>query len=361
MNPETEKVADAVLYEGYMLYPYRLSAVKNRQRWNFGVVYPKAYSEQQNGVDACMQQTECMIAGSESSAIEIKVRFLQTISRQVAKPNKSSGALAPSEPDLDFVESLVVGSKVLRPWQEATPGQVVICSTKLSAVVGNPLNLDFALSGSRELEAVPDADGATAAFFVRTSDPLSGRIEVSASRCADSVFRITVRILNLTRIDGPEITREHALRRSLLSAHTILSASRGQFVSLLDPPEHLKAYAESCRNVGTWPVMTGDERMRNEMLSSPIILYDYPQVAPESPGDLFDGTEIDEILALRILTLSDAEKSEIAQSDTRARDILQRTEALPAEHFMKLHGVLRGLRPSGDAPVESAAEAKDER
>jgi hydrogenase maturation protease len=84
------------------------------------------------------------------------------------------------------------------------------------------------------------------------------------------------------------------------------------------------------------------------MLSSPIILYDYPQIAPESAGDLFDGTEIDEILALRILTLTEDEKREMRDGDERARQILERTEALPEEQFLKLHGVLRGMRPTSE-------------
>ena len=81
------------------------------------------------------------------------------------------------------------------------------------------------------------------------------------------------------------------------------------------------------------------------VLSSPIILYDYPQIAPESAGNLFDSTEIDEILSLRILTLTDAEKAEMRQSDDRTRGILERTENMPEEQFMKLHGILRGLYP----------------
>ncbi len=74
-------------------------------------------------------------------------------------------------------------------------------------------------------------------------------------------------------------------------------------------------------------------------------------MAPESPGDLFDGAEIDEILSLRILTLTDDEKSAMRRSDDRARTILERTEALPPEHFMKLHGALRGLRPRNGGGV----------
>ncbi len=135
---------------------------------------------------------------------------------------------------------------------------------------------------------------------------------------------------------------------SLLSAHTILRVQDGEFVSLLEPPPPFQEAAGACRNTGTWPVLAGEAGQRDTLLSSPIILYDYPQIAPESPGDLFDGAEIDEILSLRILTLTDQEKDAMRRSDERARSILERTEALPPEHFMKLHGVLRGLRQPGE-------------
>ena len=92
----------------------------------------------------------------------------------------------------------------------------------------------------------------------------------------------------------------------------------GEFVSLLEPPPEFQEAAAACSNVGTWPVLAGEPGQRDTVLSSPIILYDYPQIAPESPGDLFDGTEIDEILSLRILTLTDEEKSAMRRS-RRAR------------------------------------------
>ncbi len=114
------------------------------------------------------------------------------------------------------------------------------------------------------------------------------------------------------------MSRADALMYSLVSAHTILTVEDGEFVSLLDPPENLRSLAAECSNIGTWPVLVGEEGERDTMLSSPIILYDYPQIAPESPGSLFDGTEIDEILSLRILTMTDEEKHEMRQSD-RAR------------------------------------------
>ena len=147
------------------------------------------------------------------------------------------------------------------------------------------------------------------------------------------------------------ISREEALVQSLVSAHTILELHDGEFVSLVDPPEEYRNFAQACQNIGTWPVLVGEAGQRDTMLSSPIILYDYPQIAPESPGDLFDGAEIDEILSLRIMTMTDEEKAEMRQSDERARRILERTESLPDEQLMKLHGALRGLRTvKGEMP-----------
>jgi hypothetical protein len=124
----------------------------------------------------------------------------------------------------------------------------------------------------------------------------------------------------------------------------------GEFVSLMDPPPELQEAARMCKNEGTWPVLVGDEESgdRSTMLSSPIILYDYPKIAPESPGELFDGTEIDEILTLRVMTMTDAEKEEMRQTDERARQILERTESLPEERLLKMHGVVRELRSFDD-------------
>ncbi len=96
--------------------------------------------------------------------------------------------------------------------------------------------------------------------------------------------------------------------------------------------------------MGTWPVLVGEEGERHTLLSSPIVLPDYPQVAPESPGDLFDGGEIDELLILNVLALSDAEREEVRASDARARELLDRCEALAPEQLLRLHGTFRDPR-----------------
>jgi hypothetical protein len=139
----------------------------------------------------------------------------------------------------------------------------------------------------------------------------------------------------------PRGSREAALARTLCSTHTLLHARGGTFISLTDPPRDLAAAAEACENVGTWPVLVGEAGDASTMLSSPIILEDHPRIAPESPGDLFDGGEIDGLLVLNILSLTDEEKAEMRASDPRAREILERTEALTPEQLMALHGTIR--------------------
>src|SRR5262249_37241304 len=156
-----------------------------------------------------------------------------------------------------------------------------------------------------------------------------GEIELSAWLVDDDRIRLRCRVANLTPwAPGFEESRDIALMGSLVSAHTIIQVEQGEFVSLLDPPPALRDATGTCRNIGTWPVLVGEPGQKNTVLSSPIIVYDYPGLAPESAGDLFDGTEIDELLTLRILTLSDQEKREMAQSDERDRRILERTESL---------------------------------
>jgi hydrogenase maturation protease len=349
-----EDIANAVLYEGYMLYPYRPSSVKNRQRWNFGVVYPRAYSEMQNGADNWFMQTECLASGSSSTELSVKVRFLQAVARTIGELKTPLDVLPADidkgeQPDLQIVEALQVGDQILQTWQEAIEREIVFPSFRLADLLpaGHSTVLNF--PGGRELEPVRTADGRIAAAIVRTKDSVTGKVEVVAECIEDGLFKITVRILNITATINPDFSsRDAALMQSLLSAHTILSINEGEFVSSIDPPAELKSVASECKNMGTWPVLVGEEGQRDCILSSPIILYDYPQIAPESPGNLFDGTEIDEILALRILTLTEDEKHEMRHADERSREILERTESMPAEHFMKLHGVLRGLRPASE-------------
>lgn len=337
-------IVKAVLYEGYMLYPYRPSAVKNRQRFNFGVVYPRAYSEAQGSAEACMMQTECLVQGDGKTQCTARVRFLRMVDRSIAKLQTPASELSlVTEQNVDRVETLNVDDQVLYAWQEAVEETIEVTEFNLSALTVQSMQWPFRLSASRTKEAVRDASSLIIGIIQREKATVAGTIELSSERPDEGLFRFRTRISNTSGIQNI-VARDKALSHSLVSAHTILEVRDGEFVSLVDPPEPYRGFAVACQNVGTWPVLVGGEGERDTMLSSPIILYDYPQIAPESPGDLFDGAEIDEILSLRILTMTDEEKREMRQSDDRTRQILERTEALPAEHFMKLHGALRGLK-----------------
>ena len=353
-----EKIADAVLYEGYILYPYRPSAVKNQQRWNFGALCPEAYSRAQGGTEAWTMQTECVVEGGDRAALDVKVRFLHLMEREVNVPNADGAARlagrgdeevrsAATDTDLRAVASLEVNGRLFQTWQESVEREVLLPNLDLNEAVARPQRLTFAFPESREVEPLRDeAGGQLAGVIVRRQQAVEGAVEVSAERAGPGAFKLSARILNLTPLeDAGRKSRDEALMRSFVSTHTILSARGAEFVSLLDPPDAYREAAARCRNVGTYPVLVGDEGERGVMLSSPIILYDYPQLAPESAGELFDGTEIDEILTLRIMTLTDEEKREMRSSDDRSRRILERTETMPAEQLMKMHGVLRGLKP----------------
>jgi hydrogenase maturation protease len=343
-----EKIAEAVLYEGYMLYPYRASAVKNQQRWNFGVLCPRSYSEQQNGSDAWTMQTQCLVEGDASTRLSVKIRFLQLVDRSIGRlVHPVREVPSDNEFEVETVNRLEAGGRAFVPWQEAVEREVE------ALPLSQPQPLMFNFACGRTLEPLRDETGLTIGVVIREWKTLSGSVEIATEQCRNDVIKITVRIRNLTSNESAE-NRAEALMYSLASAHTILNVEDGQFVSLLDPPETLKGLVAECSNLGTWPVLVGEAGDRDTMLSSPIILYDYPQIAPESPGSLFDGTEIDEILSLRILTMTDDEKHEMRQSDDRARQILERTENMPPEQFMKLHGVLRGLHPLNSETTKEA-------
>jgi len=332
MNLElVDKIVNAVLYEGYLLYPYRQTAIKNQQRWNFGVLYPRGYNSDS---EAASMQTECLVITSAESRLEVRVRFLQLLQRQIWVDSPSG-----AEP----VISLEVDGKIVRSWQEAIEREVSAPVSTVRDLESQPCLRHFSLPAGWESEPLRAASGKVAGTIVRERESVAGSILLSITKLSGDLIKLTVKVQNDTEV-SPDVNRDTALMRSTISTHTILAVENGEFVSQVDPPDAFRTAIASCQNVGTWPILVGTDDCRDMMLSSPIILYDHPQIAPESAGDLFDGTEIDEILSLRIMTLTDEEKREMRGADERAREILERTETLPVEHFMKMHGAVRGLK-----------------
>jgi hypothetical protein len=368
MNLERiEAIVNAVLYEGYILYPYRASSVKNRQRWTFGGVYPREFAAEDEGSRASMQ-TECLVRGRPESAIEAHVRFLHLVRRDVGSlPEPVPDLPASGEPAYSKAAALKIGGKMFHAWEEAAERDIPLPVMTIAELTASTVRMPFAFAGIRTQEPLRGEDGRVYGLLIRVSADIAGEIAIAAHEVAAGVFRLNMRIENLTPMppapDGGR--RAEAQMRAFASTHMILGVHDGAFISLMDPPEALKDAAAACKNAGTWPVLVGEEGTTGTVLSSPIILYDYPQVAPESPGDLFDATEIDELLTLRILAMTDEEKREAAGADERARTLLMRSEALTQADMGRLHGTLREIRPgeSPDCPAAGprpAAQSKPE-
>jgi hypothetical protein len=320
---EARAVADAVLFEGYALYPYRPSSAKNQVRWQFGVLAPRAWSEAGGG-DAWWQETQCLVEagdGGERAEVRVRLRFLQL--RRAPAPATAPSAAAP-------------------PWDEGEVREVDFTFRTAPTGAAHAQTASFFVAGG--------TDGGPAG--ARRRCPISGVVKMTVERAAASepLLRLCIRVENVTPWAAPAAPRHEALSASMLGTHLLLEVSSGRFVSLLDPPPGAAADAAAgCRNVRTYPVLAGPAGRRDLVLSSPVILYDHPAVAPESPGDLFDATEIDEILTLRTLTLTDDEKREARATDPRIAALLDRVERLGPEEMTRLHGAIRELRPL--APV----------
>ena len=340
-----QQVADAVLYEGYLLYPYRSSSDKNRVRFQFGVVAPRDYSEA-SGSESWEMQTECLIEGARDARIDIRVRFLQLQGRsvQVADSDAPDGFRA--------VDSLDIAGEEWLSWEEATEDLVDAVDLLVADLGRSERVIPFAIAGGEEVESIQVDGGEATARIVRTRWPIDGLIRVTA-RPTDGYTRIRVRVENLTTSPPDVVRREEALRRSLLGCHTLLAVRGGSFVSLIDPPPEAVGASKDCVNLHTWPVLAGEPGQRDLMLSSPIILYDHPAIAQESRNSLFDSTEIDEILTLRIMTLSADEKRAARATDPRARAIIDAADDMPPEMLDRLHGAIRYLRETPNREVHA--------
>jgi hypothetical protein len=284
-------------------------------------------------------RTTCLLEAGPDAAVAVTVRFLQVIDRAVARA-RDDGAL-------EDVDTLTVDGRRHLAWQEAVEREVASGPLALAAL-RTPARLPVLVEAGAEEEELRDATGHRAGALIRRRERLEGTIAVGARPLGDALFELSVTITNASPFAGD--AREDALRQTFCSTHTVLHAPDGRFVSLTDPPPELREAAAACVNEGTWPVLVGAPGARDTLLSSPIILEDHPRVAPESPGDLFDGAEVDQLLRLSILALTDEEKAEMRDADPRARAILERTEALTPEELLALHGTtVRSFGP-GAAP-----------
>jgi hypothetical protein len=337
------KVADAILYEGYLLYPYRGSAQKNQARFQFGVLVPPAY-QAVDAYEPSAFQTECLVECPDDAQVLVTVRFLRLQRRTIQEVPPDGGQARD-------VGALQVDGLEYTSWDEAAEQQQQ-AAVGVATLLSQDRNLAFHVGCGEVSEDLTDARGRLAGRVIRRWAALDGLIHLSAERVAGpyGVLRLRLRAENHSAPEVEPRTRDDALRHALIAAHALIGVPGGTFLSPTDPPEWAAPAVAACTNIGTWPVLAGPADCRDLMLSSPVILYDHPEVAAESAGDLFDATEIDEILTLRTLALTDAEKRQARATDPRAADLMDRMDSLPPEMLERMHGAIRYLKsvPGGE-------------
>jgi hypothetical protein len=332
---QVRSVADAVLYEGYLLYPYRATSRKNQSRWQFGVLGPPGASAAGLGEEPGMAMQCLLLSPEGAGTITLSLRFLQLQVREAQRADAGGGYLP--------VESLDVAGRSVLTWDEAVEREITLPPQP----VFEPLDTVLEVDGGQDIELVSDEDGRPAGRIVRRRWPLTARVRMDG--VVDEGFvRLSVQVDN--RHGAPVVDKDAAIRSSLIGAHVVLQAQGAEFVSLLEPSDAATAAASRCQQRRCWPVLVGPPGSTETVLGAPIILYDYPEVAEQSQGALYDSTEIDEILSLRVLTMTEDEKAEARATDPRAAAIVDRCDDMTAADLGRLHGILRDPYPPAPEP-----------
>jgi hypothetical protein len=300
VNPQLEALVNSLLYEGYALYPYTPGATKNATPTPFGIVYPPAYARD-NPATFDHLRAEGIIEAPPGAELTAQARFMQAAGER----------------------------------HQGTVRRIEVPATPLRDLVDGGVGREFELEGD---------------------NPLSGRVRLRAWDLGAGLHRVAMCVHNTTALLGaPEETgRGEALQQSLLSTHVVLETSAGRFISPLEREGEAGAAVAECRNVNTFPVLAADGD--DALLGAAIVLPDHPRMAPESLGNLFDNTEIEEALLLHVQALSDGEREEIERQDPAVREMIARASAATPDEMLALHGRMTLSEPGGGHPVPGERE-----
>ncbi len=299
-----EALVSSLLYEGYALYPYT-PGVKNATPTPFGIVYPSGYADAQPAAYP-MLRLECVLEGSPGAEVSGTVRFLQ----------------AAGEGHRGLERRIEVGVGV-----------------KLADLTREARRYDFSF---------PREAG---------EGEVRGHAEMEAEMLGPELARIKLTVCNDTVIgegvpgwDTPEadVPRGEALQWSLLSVHPMVEVGDGAtFISPLERDGEAGAAVEACDVKNTFPVLVGKDD--KAVLGAAIVVPEHPELAPESLGNLFDNTEIEEALLLHVQVLSDDERESInQQNDPAVREMIERAEKTTGDEMMSLHGRLTYTEPADE-------------
>ena len=216
-----DQVVNSVLYEGYILYPYRPSSIKNRSRFTFGRVYPEAFSISQNGAEPFVMQTECLVQSTGASLVQVTIRFLHPLAREI-RPLEPKEAEHSRDADSKPVQELRVDDRLYQTWQEAVERTVALAPQSIRAIAERSFELPFTFPSSCTRESICDDAGEVVGMMTRRQEELQGRVEIGATSIDAEVFKLSVRVVNQTRVSDSELTSEDAvIMRTFASTHAI--------------------------------------------------------------------------------------------------------------------------------------------
>ncbi len=315
-----ENLTKTVLYEGYSIFPYHRTSVKNLKPIPFGVIYPEQYHSHHLNAPARMK-TECIVNAQKNTVVNITVRFLHLITTKIFQQIDNENTSFPDE-----------GWQTIE--RQINSGDLII-----SEIIGNKKVFPIDFDSIEEDKNIYDQNNVLKEKQSNSVLKITGNVVIEAFSVEniDNTFRISIIVSNDTSlITAESISRDEVFQQSFLSTNTILKVNNGAFVSDQNPSEELKEIVAQCEKIGTWPILIDESN--TTMLSSPIILYDYPKINAHSKLDLFDSLEIEEMLILQLSAMSDSEKQQIAERDGKMREMLDKASQVTSEELLNLHG-----------------------
>jgi hypothetical protein len=348
-------VADAVLYEGYLLYPYRATSSKNQIRWQFGVLGPPEASERGIGEPATMQsefliRTQSTGSSTRDVRLTAQLRFLQRQTRAVEQATGDKFVPVPE---------LTVGPARWLTWDEAVEQEIVLGPWSLDEMAAGRREM-VAQEGGADVEVLRDPRGEVSGRLIRRRHDLMARVSVHTTEVAEDCWKVSLGIENVAAVPADQ---DAAIADSFIGTHVVIVAEGASFLSAANPPADMVDATAQLEQHRCWPVLAGPATQSEILLVTPIIVEDHAEVAPQSAGALFDSTEIDEILTLRVMTLTDEEKAEARATDPKAAEIIDRCDQMTPQQLQDLHGILRNphgvVEPTSSWPDPSGASATE--
>ena len=278
-----ENLTRTLLYEGYSLFPYHRNAIKNQKPIPFGVVYPNDYCSYNEHAHAEMI-TDCIVSGDKNLRINVNVRFLHLIKTEILRKRITHA----EEDGFIPVYELNLNEKSHQSGWQTIERKISSGDIPVAYLADKRILLPFSFAENFESENIYDESGKIAGKKIARLSAIEGSVVIKAIplESIENVYRMVVFINNYTPVmNAANVSRDEIFRQSFLSTNTVLNALNGEFISLQNPGDKWKSLIAECENKDTWPILI--EESNTTLLSSPIIVYDYPKINPKSKGRSF--------------------------------------------------------------------------